>query len=246
MHPNPRRARRYTQSVFLLFFALFILSCSNLTSVSRKDNASQPNILFEEPVYDFGIAGPDQKITHTFNFTNTGSLPLKIEKVGTSCACAAALLSAREIPPGSQGAVRAVFEPRRYKDKQEEIITVYSNGPENPEIDLTLKGLIKRDVAVVPQGINFSNIKKGQPASARVRLLELSADPLVIFKIQANEKYLKVSTSRFREENSRGINIDVTLKPEVPAGTFIEVITLHTNVKKRPKIDVPVWGDVIE
>ena len=246
MNPNQRRARRYTKFLFLLYFALFISSCSYLTEVFQKDNASQPNILFEERVYDFGIAGPDQKITHTFKFTNTGSLPLKIERVSTSCACAAVLLSAREIPSGSQGSVRAIFEPRRYKDKQEDIITVYSNDPEKPEIDLTIKGVIKRDVAVVPQGINFSNIKKGQPASARVRLLELSADPLVIFKIQANEKYMKVSTSRFREENSRGINIDLTLKPEVPDGTFIEVITLHTNVKKRPKIDVPVWANVEE
>jgi hypothetical protein len=55
-----------------------------------------------------------------------------------------------------------------------------------------------------------------------------------------------VNTSWFNEENSRGFDIDVTLKPDVPAGKLKDVITLLTNVKRKPRIDVMVWADVKE
>lgn len=231
----------------IVFLSLSILmSCASITSVSKPlDVTPKPHLAFEEPVYDFGIAGPGQKITHTFKFTNLGSAPLQVIKVGTSCGCTAALLSGGDIQPGSSGEIRATFGTRRYEGKQETTITVHSNDPHEPEIDLTIKGTIKRNVAVVPQGVNFGDVEKGKAITGRVRVLQLSQNNLVVHRIEANDQYLTVNTSRFREENSRGINIEITLKPEVPVGAFSEVITLHTNLKRRPRIDVPVWANII-
>lgn len=269
---HPRRTRRYTNPrrtqraqiakqelrghscpwwmelyALIVFLSLSILmSCASITSVSKPlDVTPKPHLAFEEPVYDFGIAGPGQKITHTFKFTNLGSAPLQVIKVGTSCGCTAALLSGGDIQPGSSGEIRATFGTRRYEGKQETTITVHSNDPHEPEIDLTIKGTIKRNVAVVPQGVNFGDVEKGKAITGRVRVLQLSQNNLVVHRIEANDQYLTVNTSRFREENSRGINIEITLKPEVPVGAFSEVITLHTNLKRRPRIDVPVWANII-
>ena len=197
---------------------------------------------FEELNYDFGIAGPGHRITHIFKFTNTGSEPLQIIRVNTSCGCTAALLSKKEVFPGGSGEIRATFKTKRFEGIQETTITVYSNDPDTPEIDLTIIGAIKRDVAVVPQGINFGDVEKGETVTGSVKLLQLSQNKLVLHRIEVNEKYLHVTTSRFREENSRGINIDISLKSEAPAGPLNEVITLHTNLKRRPRIDVLVYG----
>ncbi len=200
---------------------------------------------FDELVYDFGIAGPGDKIDHTFKFTNVGFEPLQITRVSTSCGCTAALLTKKEILPGGSGEIRATFETKRFEGDQKTTITIHSNDPDEPEIDLTIQGTIKRDVAVVPQGINFGDVEKGETLSGNVRLLQLSQNKLILYRIETNEKYLNVTTSRFKEENSRGFNIDITLKPEAPAGTLNEVITLHTSLKRRPRIDVPVWANIL-
>lgn len=222
---------------------LLLSSCAQNPFVSkRSDMASKPFLAFEKQVYDLGFAGPGEKITHTFKFTNTGTAPLKISMVSTSCGCTAALPSTSDIPPGGSGEIHATFVTKRYEGKQEETITVYSNDPVKPESVLTILGVVKTDVAVIPQGINFGNVKKGETATGRVQLLQLSQNTLILNKIEANEEYLIVETSRFREENSLGINIDITLKAEAPVGEFSEVITLHTNMEKRPRIDVPVYG----
>ena len=184
-------------------------------------------------------------IAHTFKFTNVGSAPLLITRVSTNCGCTAALLTKKEIPPEGSGEIRATFKTKRFEGDQETIITVCSNDPDNPETDLTIIGAIKRDVAVVPQGINFGDVEKGETVTGGVRLLQLSQNKLVLHRIEVNEKYLNATTSRFREENSRGFNIDITLEPEAPVGALNEVITLHTNLKRRPRIDVPVWANIL-
>ena len=258
MYPNPRRTRKATKFLFfsscpwcsswmnlyaviiLLPLFLFLSSCASLTPLPP-----QPHMAFEELDYDFGIAGPGDRITHIFKFTNTGSEPLQITRVSTSCGCTAALLSKKEISPGSSGEIRTVFETKRFEGEQETTITVHSNDPDDPKIELTIIGTIKRDVAVVPQGINFGDVEKGKAVTSRVRLLQLSQNKLVLHRIEVNEKYLNATTSRFREENSRGINIDITLKSEAQVGALNEVITLHTNLKRRPRIDVPVWANIL-
>lgn len=237
----------YSRSSWIIVILLLLSFCAQNPFVSkRSDMASKPFLAFEKQVFDLGFAGPGEKITHTFKFVNTGTAPLKISRISTSCECTAVLPSTRDIPPGGSGEIHATFVTKRYEGKQEETVTVYSNDPVKPEIILTILGIIKTEVAVIPQGINFGNVKKGATASGRVQLLQLSQNTLILNKIEFNEEYLIVKTSRFREENSRGINIDITLNPESPLGEFSEVITLHTNMEKRPRIDVPVYGVIQE
>jgi len=230
--------------VIIAVSILLLSSCASLELAPGKTPA--PRAKFLQPIYDFGFAGPEQEITHTFRFTNTGSMPLTINKVSTGCGCTATLIPEQEILPGGQGEIRAVFETRRYEGKQEKQITVYSNDPETPEILLTLKGIVKRDVVVVPSGINFGKVDRGETAAKRIRLLQLSKNRLILEKVEGDDRYFWVKSSGFTEENSRGFEIEVILKPGVPAGKLNQVITLHTNVKRRPRIDIPVWGDVIE
>ncbi len=231
---------------WIILLLLFLSSCSTVKSVSKQPDISlNPALAFEEQVYDFGIAGPEQKIKHTFKFTNVGSVPLKITKLSTSCGCTAALSSEDEVPPGGSGEIHATLETRKYEGRQEATIIVHSGDPLKPESVLTIRGMIKTGIAVVPQGVNFGNVQNGETAISRVRVFQLSNKSLILKKIESNEQYLTVQTSRFREENSRGVNVDITLKPNLPVGWFIEVITLHTNIKEHERIDVPIMANIL-
>jgi len=207
--------------------------------------APAPRLTFEQPVYDFGIAGEKQKITHTFRFTNTGAAPLEITGVKTGCRCTAAILSATDTPPGESGAIRATLETFDHEGKEERRISVRSNDPAQPETALTILGRIKTGLALVPQGLHLGSIQEGNAATGRVRLLQLSDNRLAVDRVEFNEKYLAVTTSRFTDENNRGINIDITVKPEAPVGRLSEVVTLHTSVKQRSRVDIPVWANVV-
>ncbi len=235
------------KAAFAFFqICFFPLLCSAAVYASDHIKVPQPRIVFQERLYDFGVSGPDEQIRHTFRFTNNGTGTLHVDGVTTDCGCTAALVSASEIPPGGTGEIKAVFKTNRLGGKQEKVITVYSDDPYEPEIDLVIRGIIKREVAVVPQGLNFDTMRKGETLTKTVRLLQLSKTSLVINQIDINNDYFDVATSRFREENSRGIKVAVTLKTDnVPAGQLKEVITLHTNLKRHPRIDVPIWATIM-
>ena len=92
------------------------------------------------------------------------------------------------------------METYRYEGRQEATFTIHSNDPEEPQIELTMQGIIKRNVAVVPQGVNFGDVEQGKLATRRVRVLQLSEEPLVVKRIEADESYLMVAASRFKDE----------------------------------------------
>ena len=233
-------------SLISLFLSLLLPSCASITSVSREaERQPRPDLPFEDRVYEFGIAGPEQTITPVFTFSNVGPRPASISGITASCGSSAVLLSKPNIPPGGTAKIKTTLQTHRYEGRQESTFIIHSNDPEEPQIKLIMQGMIKRNVAVVPQGLNFGDVKEGEVATGRVRVLQLSAQPLVVERIEADQRYLMVAASSFRDENSRGLNIDITLKPQVPAGPFTDVITLHTNIKKQPRIDVPVWANII-
>ncbi len=236
---SQRNKGRLIRRWFILIFFVFISACTTITS-SIKPNT--PQITFKETTYDFLFAGPERKISHTFRFTNTGSQDLNILRVTTDCESTAAVVSSKKIVPGQSGAIRAFFETKKYLGKQEKIITVYSNDPDNPELELKIRGIIKRGIAFVPNSVSFRNVKKSR--TKRIKLLMLSEDDLIIRKIEADNNFFKTRSTRFEDENSQGYNIDITLRAFVSNGSFFKVITLHTNRKRQPRIDIPVFGNI--
>ena len=207
--------------------------------------AEGPRLSITEPVYNFGYAGPGMQIHHTFSFENTGTQPLIISEVTSDCGCTATLVPGKEILPGEDGSIQVSFVTKKYEGEQKKNIIIHTNDIEGKEIVLTLKGRIKRGAVLVPQGVNLGEVVFGKTAAGRVKLLQLSGTPLTVLKIDA-PPVLTIRAIHFRDENSRGYEIEISLTGDVPVGPFTDVITLHTNLRKRPRIDVPVWANIVK
>ncbi len=65
--------------------------------------ADGPELVIEEPVFDFGTVEQGTSVEHTFRVRNTGRAELRIDHVKTSCGCLAGLASAPDIPRGARG-----------------------------------------------------------------------------------------------------------------------------------------------
>jgi len=100
----------------------------------------QPKISFNENLHDFGkFRESDGKMTHKFEFVNTGGSDLIIQNVTASCGCTAPRWSREPIPPGGKGFVAATYNPAGRPGPFRKYITVISNS--NPgNIRLTITG----------------------------------------------------------------------------------------------------------
>ncbi|MDR2652855.1 MAG: DUF1573 domain-containing protein [Prevotellaceae bacterium] len=137
----------------LLKTALLITALSfALTTVNAQTEEEQKGkIQFESPTHNFGtnlLSGGN--LTHRFEFTNTGDVPVTIQNVKASCGCTTPDWTKEPVAPGEKGFVDATY--RVAVGNFSKTLTVTSNG--DPQtIILTISGSVVKDPEpeVVPE-----------------------------------------------------------------------------------------------
>ncbi|MEI6632235.1 MAG: DUF1573 domain-containing protein [Chlamydiota bacterium] len=199
----------------------------------------QPKIVFEELKHDFGEVVGVEKVEHIYRFRNNGPGELKVDKVSTTCGCTAALISSKEIPPGGKGEIKTTFTVGGRQGKQTKHIYVFSNDPIEPKACLILEGTIIPPLAVEPANVMLQDTKS---ESARtVRILQTMPEELTI---EEPTTRLNLVTAKLRsdqpENGKKRYTIEITLKPDLETGRYSENLTVVTNCKTKPKIEIPV------
>jgi hypothetical protein len=152
------------------------------------------------------------------------------------------LVSAKEIPPGGVGEVKATYKSKGAQGKVKKSITVETNDPDNPRVSLTIFGEVTAEVMVKPRYVNFRNVSKAnppRPIPLEIRLRE--GEGLKIKQVSADNPSIVL------EEEKRTDNeavYAVSLAENVPTGRLTGKILVKTNSKKSPKTEVPFYAFV--
>ena len=102
--------------LFLLFLITFSLS-------------AQPRIAFDTSQHSFGSVNEvDGAVSYDFTFRNTGTAPLIILNVSTTCDCTAPDWSRQPIRPGETGFVRVAYDVRGRPGAINSSVTVQTNS----------------------------------------------------------------------------------------------------------------------
>ncbi|MGA1824145.1 MAG: DUF1573 domain-containing protein [bacterium] len=236
--------------VFILCsFTLTAASCGTALRREIKHSSVEknegPSIHFKKHAYDFGITGQDEEIHYDFEFQNKGPEILIIERIDTDCGCTVADPSKREFRQGEIGYINALFKTKRYDGKQEKKIYVYSNDHTSPKTELLITGTVTRYIGLQPDAVYCGEIQKGDDKTFKVKVFQIGPDELTIDRIESSSHHIHTTKKRFEDQNSTGFEVLLSLDPNMPAASFNEVITLYTNSKKRPHVDIPVAGRVL-
>lgn len=108
----------------------------------------QPNADVPIAEYDFGTipAGPGN-VSQVYYIQNTGTEPLEISNVTTSCGCTRALLSSSVIPPGTRADLTAIFDPD-YHDTEgpvKRVIWLETNDPDQPVVAVSFTANVRKE-----------------------------------------------------------------------------------------------------
>ncbi|HEY9746153.1 MAG TPA: DUF1573 domain-containing protein [Oculatellaceae cyanobacterium] len=124
-----------------------------------------PRIYAESRVVDIGSVETDSKVPATFLLYNKGGKHLRITDIETSCGCTLADISKRVIAPGDYAKMQVSLDTSIKLGKVRKQITVTSNDPERPKLELFLIGNV---------------LPKKMEGHAPINLS--ARDPLVLFK----------------------------------------------------------------
>ena len=157
---------------------------------------AEPDIRFEERVYDFGEAYQGDLVTHIYGFENAGRSVLRIERVRASCRCTAAVLSKRRIPPWGRGEVKVRFDTEGREGEETHTVRIYSNDPDEPVVELEITGRLKANLVLEPELLSFGVVHRGESVKRKVRVLPGRRGRLRIVKIESSSPYIQAEITK--------------------------------------------------
>ena len=101
---------------------------------------SKPEVKFNKNVHDYGSVKEEIEVALSeFEFTNTGKTPVVIQRVVTSCGCAAPSYTREPVLPGKKGKVKVAYNTIHRPGTFRKSVRVYTNVPDTV-YTLTIKG----------------------------------------------------------------------------------------------------------
>ena len=131
----------------------------NLEPVTAFAKADLP----DGSVYDFGIMQPDEKGQHEFRIRNAGDIPLTLRLGATSCKCTLGSLVNDQLGPGEETTVKMEWTVQTEANVFSQTAELRTNDPENPAVQLKVRGNVVRGVEIVPKDWTFGEIAAGEP-----------------------------------------------------------------------------------
>ncbi|WP_430817709.1 DUF1573 domain-containing protein [Carboxylicivirga sp. RSCT41] len=131
--------------LLVMFICRCIVATTFLLSfLSGKLQAQEVDAtLFKSTSHYFGTFSKAKgKQTHRFELVNTSNKPLVINRVRSTCGCAATEYTREPIAPGGEGYVKVVFDPAKFSGYFSKRISVYTSAGSQPT-QLTITGRIR-------------------------------------------------------------------------------------------------------
>lgn len=209
-------------------------------------------ISFDRSEHDFGQIMDDANVETVFSFTNTGDTTLEILDHRATCGCTVPEISKRSLLPGESGTIKVVFHPAHKKGAQHQTVTLMTNAPDQPQVQLTINANVRQTTWTNDAVAHFSRIEKGDTRAVVVEVLSRVPE----FKIDSialtNEVAFHAELGKVVEvpgevegEKLRKQTITITLAPTVPIGNHTETIVIRTNDPKKPVIQQQVIAEVV-
>lgn len=228
--------------IWVLFMVLGLV----LLSPATEPQARVPRVEFREASWNFGRIKQGEVVEHEFVFRNAGTAMLIVNKVSTSCGCAAALVSQREIAPGQEGRIKVSFDSRGYSGQVTKYIYFESNDPKNPRLELVITALVETGPAprieLEPYNLDLGLVLEGETSEARIKVRN-SGQLELVFDIDNPDFVFMVGERKIRFPYRVPAGREIELKAQLPVregrtGPQREYVLIKSNDPVRPTLSI--------
>lgn len=116
------------KKVVLSFLMMLFVVAAYAQEKAQVAAVNGPQITFQESEFKFGDLEQGEKAEHVFTFKNTGSAPLVLSDVRTTCGCTASEWPKEPVAPGKSGQIKVTFNSAGKMGAQNKVVTIVSNA----------------------------------------------------------------------------------------------------------------------
>lgn len=213
--------------------ALLALVGLVLTASALPAQTSWADKMFKDGLtHDFGNVARGANLHHPFKITNIYDARLEIVQTRVSCGCVTVTPSVRFLEPRQTATIDVFMDARRFSGPK--TVSIYLTvGPEYVSTaTLTVSAHSRADVSFLPGQVTFGVLAAGQTPTQSVLVeyvggLNWHITDIVYDKEKA--PYTVAFRESYRQPGQAGYRVEVTLKPNVPAGALRQELLLKTD-----------------
>lgn len=225
-------------------------STAPAAAAAADSGAPHGKAVVTEPIKEAGSVAKGDKVTEDFEIRNDGPAPLTISDVKASCGCTVASFD-KTIPPGKSGKVHVVVDTVTFTGPIAKGVTVYTDDPTNPRIELTVRAKVDPYIEVKPGYARYVTVR-GEPKEGTIvqTLYATDGAPMDIVKVDSPFPYLTVSFreaqegERLPDVKAKQWRVETLLSNDAPIGPIAGYVTVHTTHAKQKLVEIPVSGFV--
>ncbi|MBN1878705.1 DUF1573 domain-containing protein [bacterium] len=161
------------------------------------------------------------------------------------------MASAKEIPPGGEGKIDVSFKTERRKGVNRKQITITTNDPESPRIQIEVIADLEELLAASPNRQWFGQMKQDETVT-RPFVFEgklLGEAQLSNIRIKEDSPNRNAYTWKLKDTTTgetRELSLDVTVDAtKIQPGRFTDIMLITTNLEKSPEIQLNLSGEVM-
>jgi len=211
-----------------------------------------PKAVLENGMHEFGSIELGQTGRHIFVIRNEGDAPLELTKGLVQCKC-----TVPEIPkdtiisvaPGDVFELPMTWKPEEPIEEFHQMAQIWTNDPDNQELELHVKGAVERLFYLLPRGEWQVNRADGDEAfQFGGVLMSPLMDEFQIVDYRSSTDALTVEFVPFSEEDLKvdnmkcGYRIRGSITGAAPVGKFRETLTLVTDMAEGREITISLAG----
>jgi len=235
--------QRHTKTAILALCAVLLVAAAVFA-------AGKPKAVVAEPIKDVGTVATGEKITNDFVIRNDGDAVLEITNVQPACGCTVAQFD-KTIAPGQTGKVHAVVDTTTFNGPISKGVSVFTNDPDTPQIELTIRAKVEPYIAVKPGYARYITVQ-GEPLEGDIvqTLWATDGTAIDVTGVDSPWPYLHVTyreakpEERVGEAKGKQWKIEMKLTNDAKVGALTDYVTVHTNHPKQKIVQIPVSGFV--
>ena len=220
-----------------------------------------PMIDVETRDLDVGVIANNEIYRTPFKVFNRGKAPLKVSDVRTNCACTQGIVPGEcvTIPPGGESYIEVAVLPNRIPGfYSKKTLTIFSNDPKEPSIEVHVIAAIDPEFELEPEVIDFGEVQKGQSPEAVMVFRQLAEQSIEVNEVtefgqdpeDSGPGALELSfvarpESVWRRPGKAEYEITVGLSPSLSPGPFTRYFKILSTVKRVPLMRCKAKGSVI-
>lgn len=217
------------------------------------DLAPQPKLRLTPESWDFGAKFAGEPAETEIVLENVGQGPLRFT-IRSSCGCTAvaALTQAQrvdsgefqyELAPGKADKLKITYNTRKNTKTVSQIVTISSNDPERPTVNVQVSGTIKQlfetTVDDKPQDrIMFTGVERKSRSTSTMRITCTGDEPTRLLLRPPNTEVFDVELTEVHP--GREYLLTVITKPPLNNGMNSAEAVFETDNKLLPELRVPI------